>query len=225
MHIFDLIENFNPKNKDELIKELNNDNNYKNNYKNNYNIFTYSSLKNNGSLQIIVEYFLNNDKKMIYTKDLNGNNSLHIACKNCNYRNIKFLLENDFNPNTKDKIGNSCLLLLISNFHNKDKEFLMKLVYLLNNYGAEFDNLMDFCIINKYRCLIIYLLQKRVEISNYAKLFFRNNNEYNSYIFRYYIIKDSRKDDYFIYLKKIYKENFKLREKIYRNMLIYKLNL
>lgn len=232
--IFNLIENHQIKNNNDLIDYIeNNPACLKETFKC-YNIFTYSAQFCNGSLNCIIDFINSSNKKDyidIESTDLNGNNALHISCMNYKFNNTKFLLENGFNPNSVNKNKKSPLILLIEKSnHLNNKNIIMNFVYLLVHYNVNLniDNIIDRAVLYRINPLIIFLLQKKVTLSNYAKNYFQNNRKYNNYILKYYK-KNKKENEYYKSIKDFYK-NFVLyecpltSEIFYNKMLLYKLH-
>ncbi len=209
--IFDLIENYQNK-KNDLIEELEI---YKkfvfNIYFNNFNILTYSSIFFNGSLECIVKFF-SDDSTLDYKFDLNGFNALHTCCYYGLYHNTKFLLENNFSPNTFTKDLKTAAVLAIES----NTPTVINILSLLKHYNADFDlliskyNPIQTAIINGNKNAIMFLIKNNVYIQdNIKQKLIKENNRYAQGLIK----KNKKKEELNDLLKELYKESVMLEDK------------
>ena len=226
--IFYLIENFSESTEKEMTEYILYDIECLNKYYNLFNVYTYAAELNNGSLQYIVDLYntlMYNNIIDVEARDLNGNNALHVSCKNGIYKNVKFLLENNFDPEVLNFDQKTPLLLIIES----DCQNVMNFVYLFTNYGANLNScyLIEKALLLNNDPLILFLLHKKVYISDIIKKIICKNQKYLKHILKYY--KKERRNKDLEYLMELYREFTLSKDEsssiyFYNSILRYNLN-
>lgn len=226
--IFYLIENFSQSTEKEMTEYILYDIECLNKYYNLFNVYTYAAELNNGSLQYIVDLYntlMYNNIIDVEARDLNGNNALHVCCKNGIYKNVKFLLENNFDPEVLNFDQKTPLLLIIES----DCQNVMNFVYLFTNYGANLNScyLIEKALLLNNDPLILFLLHKKVYISDIIKKIICKNQKYLKHILKYYKKATRNKD--LEYLMELYREFTLSKDEsssiyFYNSILRYNLN-
>lgn len=226
--IFYLIENFSESTEKEMSEYILYDIECLNKYYNLFNVYTYAAQLNNGSLQYIVDLYntlMYNNIIDVEARDLNGNNALHVCCKNGIYKNVKFLLENNFDPEVLNFDQKTPLLLIIES----DCQNVMNFVYLFTNYGANLNScyLIEKALLLNNDPLILFLLHKKVYISDIIKKIICKNQKYLKHILKYY--KKERRNKDLEYLMELYREFTLSKDEsssiyFYNSILRYNLN-
>lgn len=205
-HIFYLIENFSESKKEEMSEYILSNVECLNKHYNLFNVYTYSAQFNNGSLQHIIDIYntLNySDIIDVETRDLYGDNALHVSCKNGIYENVKFLLENNFYPDVLNFDKKTPLLLVVEHKH----PYVMNFVYLFAHYSADLNSccLIEKALLLKNERLVLFLLQKKVYLSDLVKKIISKDEIYFKYVLKYY--KKSKRNKELEHLMELYKES------------------
>lgn len=204
--IFYLIDNFSESTQKDLCEYILCDIECLNSYYKLFNVYTYAAQFNNGSLQYIVDLYnrLTDDCIIdVQTRDLYGDNALHVSCKKGRYENAKFLLENNFDPDALNFDKKTPVILTVESKHR----YVMNFVYLFTHYGADL-NLCYFiekAILLKNEPLVLFLLQKKVDLSDFVKKIISKDEKYFKYVLRYY--KKSKKNKDLESLMELYRES------------------